>query len=477
MAPQGASGDRWGRILNEGMNMKKYLKLPDGSIFQKRPAGATLYIKEDAFSWGKKRRLGVNLDGARLLEFCNGNETAEGVLKKHNFSYPDNIVSREVADKFLAKTLEAGMIESSERPVDAKTRVCGSYEYYYPEHTTVEVTSQCNYSCKHCYRNSSPAANTHMDYLKLIEYLGAFRDHGGSVIEITGGEPMLYKIFFELIEWSYKNLEVVGILTNGYYLQEDAVKRLLPFREKLVFNISLDSHRPEFHNAFRGKEDAFEKTTRAMDLLGRNKFRFRLSMSVTRDNFFDMEGTAELAKKYGAAYFGCNPVQDFGRGGEIAGGLVEEFEKDPARYIEYEKGIHEKYSGFLHVISKDARKQLEIGNCGIVHRTVTVGPDGEMRPCAMFDSGLKIGNIYKQSFEEIFHSPLGGIFSRMHGPKREICGDCKKFNICNGCILRGLKTGLKQADCKWLKSVDILKYIIRQPEAKKCGNLSEPYYG
>lgn len=457
--------------------MEKYLRLPDGSIFQKKPAGATLYLKDYASSWGKKRSRAVNLDGARLLEFCNGNETASSAAEKHNLACPGNIVTEEVARRFFSQALEAGLIEASERPAGFTSRVCGSFEHYYPEHTTVEVTSQCNYTCKHCYRDSSPDNNAHADHAKLLEYLGAFRDHGGSVIEITGGEPMLYKNFFELVDWAYHNLEVVGILTNGYYLQEEAIERLLPFKEKLVFNISLDSHRPEFHNAFRGKADAFEKTTRAMELLGKNGFRFRLSMSVTRDNFFDMEGTAELAKKYGAVYFGCNPVQDFGRGGEVAGGLTADFEKDPARYVDYERGIHEKYKGFLHTISSEAKKQLETGNCGIVHRTVTVGPDGEMRPCAMFDSGLRIGNIYKQSFEEIFHSPLGGAFSRMQGPKKEICGDCKKLNVCNGCILRGLKTGLKEADCKWLKSVDVLRYITGQPEAKRCGNISEPHYG
>lgn len=457
--------------------MNKYPRLPEGSIFQKRPAGATLYLKEDASNWGKKRRLGVNLDGSRLLEFCTGKESGRAVVEKHNRAYPGNPIAVDVAGKFFEKAVGAGLLEFSARSARAKTRVCGSYEYYYPEHTTVEVTSQCNYKCKHCYRGSSPAASPHIDYGKLLKYLAAFRDHGGSVIEITGGEPMLYGNFFELVKWAYENLEVVGILTNGYYLQEEAIKRLLPFRDKLVFNISLDSHRPEFHNAFRGKKDAFEKTTRAMELLGKNKFRFRLSMSVTRDNFFDMEGTAQLAKKYGAVYFGCNPVQDSGRGGGLAGELAAEFQKAPARYIAYEKGIHEKYKGFLHVISADAKKQLETGNCGIVHRTVTVGPDGEIRPCAMFDIGLRIGNIYQQTFEEIFHSPLGKVFSHMRGPSKEICGDCKKFNICSGCILRGVKTGLKEPGCKWLKSVNVLKYIGMTPELKKCGNLQEPYYG
>ena len=457
--------------------MKKYLSLLNNSIFQKSPSGATIYFKEDVSSLEKKGRLGVNLDGARILEFCNGQETVETVVEKHNFSYPDNIISKEVADKFFKKVIASGMIESSLQPNTGKVLICGSYKYYYPAHTTLEVTSQCNYKCKHCYKESSPDANEHVDYQKVIEYLGAFRDHGGSVIEITGGEPMLYKKFFELVEWSYRNLEVVGILTNGYYLQEEAIKRLLPFKEKLVFNISLDSHRPEFHNKFRGKADAFEKTIQALEFLRDNKFRFRLSMCVAKDNFFDMEGVAELAKKYGAVYFGCNPVQDFGRGEELIRELAVEYAKEPLRYIEYEKMIHEKYKGFLHTLSSKNIKQLETGNCGIVHRNVTVGSDGEIRPCVMFDSGLKIGNIYQQSFEEIFHSPLGGVFSRISSPSRKICGDCKKLDICKGCVLRGIKTGLKQAECKWLKSVDILKYINKIPKAKECGNFLEPYYG
>lgn len=457
--------------------MNKYLRLPDGVVFQKRPDGATLYFRGGGTEWGERRRMGVNLDGARLLEYCNGRGTMETVIAAHNLAYPENIVTRETAALFFGNAEGAGMVEISDSAGEAKAEFCGSYECFFPSHTTVEVTSQCNYNCRHCYRDSSPENNSHIDHEKLMAYLRAFRDNGGLAMEITGGEPMLYGRFFELVEWACGNMDVVGILTNGYYLDEKAITRLLPFREKLVFNISLDSHRPEFHNKFRGKPDAFEKTIRALELLGANKFRFRLSMCVSRDNFFDMEGVAELAKKYGAVYFGCNPVQDSGRAGALIEEMAQEYAKDPKRYVEYEQMIHEKYKGFLHVLSEKSLKKLATGNCGIVHQTVTIGPDGTLRPCVMFDGGLELGNIHKQTFKEIFHSPLGKAFSQMRAPGKEICGDCEKVGLCKGCILRGIKNGLEHPDCKWLKSGDALKYISRPPETKECRNLTEPCHG
>ena len=454
--------------------MKKYFRLPDNSIFQKRPGGAVLSLKTEAENWGKEYRMEVNVDGARLLELCDGKSTLDDILETNNSRYPAALLSKETGAEFFADALEAGMVEVSGEPAACTSRVCGSHEHYYPENTTVELTTQCNYSCKHCYRESSPSENTHINYDKLMKFLHDFRDHGGSILALTGGEAMLYKNFFELVEWACGNFPSVAVLTNAYYLQDKAVERLLPFRDKLIFCVSLDSHRPEFHNAFRGKADAFEKTLRAIELLGRHKFRFRVSMSVIKDNFFDIDATAELARRNGALYFAYSPVLSTGRGDALDGGLAADYGKDP-RYAEYEKMLREKYKGFLRGVYNRPGDQLDRPadrpNCGILHSTLAMGPDGEIRPCALFAGGLKVGNAFNQPFEEIFHSPLGAAFSSMPAPSKETCGDCTKFGLCRGCIFLGLKNGLNDPGCKWVKTSDIRKYLTGELEGRKCADM------
>jgi MoaA/NifB/PqqE/SkfB family radical SAM enzyme len=460
--------------------MEQYFKLPDNAIYQRTPDGATLYtVFSDENGWLRKKRLAVNRDGSKLLELCDGEKELGAVIHTHNKQYPDNIVLPDVASKFFSNACKDGLLEShSVRQTASTCRIAGSYTHYYPEHTAIELTSQCNYRCKHCYRGSSPENDTHIDYDILMQYLNEFYNQGGTVIELTGGEPLLYKRFFDVLEWSAKRFEITGILTNGYFLQDEAVEKLLPYKERLVLNISLDSHRPQFHNEFRGKNDAFEQTLNAIKLLGKHKFIFRVAMSVTKDNFFDMEDTLELARKHGATLFGYSPVFNFGRGEALCEYVAKESQTHTSQeYLDYELAFQERNKDFIHFTSDETKKALETGNCGIVHRSITIGPDGEVRPCVMFDSGFRLGNIHKQSFTEIFGGKWGEIFHELPCPKESICGSCKNIGYCKNCVLRGMKMGMEMPECTWLKKTGIAKYLQTKPAEKICSNTAEPYYG
>jgi radical SAM protein with 4Fe4S-binding SPASM domain len=274
-------------------------------------------------------------------------------------------------------------------------------------------------------------------------------------------------------------MDLVAVLTNGYFLQEEAVERLLKYKDKLMFNISMDSYRPEFHDKFRGKEGAHARTAKAMELLGRHGFTYRAAMSVTDGNFFDIEGTIKLAKRHGAKIFGMTPVLDTGRGDELCAGQKQKTDMDFARKcMEYEKYILGNYRDFIHLVTEAQALDVRKSNCGLIHRSVTVGPDGELRPCVMFGGGvIKIGNIYQQSFKEIFEGKLGVFFNRLHGPKPEVCGDCKHLPYCQNCPLKGVKMALKTPDCRWAAQTGVLKYVKDAPSHKVCGNAQEPYYG
>lgn len=460
--------------------MKEYISLPDNMTFQKRPTGATLFkVMPDGSTWKEKFSKAVNMDGARLLELCDGQSDLPGLTARFNELYPDNALTVEKAAAFFKRSAEERIVLFGAEKKRSKVRFAGSYEHFYPQHSTIELTDQCNYKCAHCYRGSSPQASKHIDFEKCKQYINDLWENGGTVLELTGGEPLLHKNFFEIVDYAYARMGMIGVLTNGYYLQEEAVERLVKYKDKVMFNISLDSCRPEFHDKFRGKEGAFAKTTHAMELLGKYGFTYRAAMSVTEDNFFDIEGTIKLAKKYGARIFGMSPVMDMGRGEELCGVKQAEPSKD---YIQkcsdYEKHIMTDYRDYLHLITEEQSKAVRDSNCGLLHRSVVVGPDGELRPCVMFGGDIiTIGNIYKQSFKEIFEGGLGPVFSKLNGPKAAICGDCKHFQYCQNCSLKGVKMALKTPDCRWAKETGILKYVKSAPAPKTCGNAQEPYYG
>lgn len=458
--------------------LDSYPLLRPRTIFQRTPDGARLNLRDVVPDrnrpWKSYFTNSVNMDGARLLELSDGSRTVRDIIAAFNGIDSASQINGEVALRFFDKAREQNLAQVHDSPAAGGSEFRGEYEYFFPAHVTVELTDKCNYFCKHCYRSSAPSRSTQVSLEALKSFLGDFHKHGGVVVELTGGEPMLHPDFFEIVKWCNERFSLVGVLTNGYYLQEEEVRRLLPYRDHMIFNLSLDSHREDYHDGFRGMKDAYRRTVKAMRLLSENKFFYRVSMSVTAENFFDIEGTVQLARSLGASAFTFNPVFDVGRGRNTPGPQITD-PKEAQRYVDYETGIYEKYKGFLSTLDETQQNALKRSNCGLLSKTITISPDGTIRACVMFDSVFEIGNINRQDYGSIFRRKELTAFSRLPAPREEFCGDCRHLGYCKGCVLRGVKRASETAVCPWLEKTGMKEPLQKLKVAeKKCHNSLEP---
>lgn len=461
------------------VDLDVYPVLRPRTIFQRTPGGARLnlrgVVQDSSRPWKSYFTNSVNMDAARLLELSSGKRTIREIIKEFNKVDPEAQVDEETALKFFAKAKDQNLADILNSPGAAsECSFCGEYDYYFPAHVTVELTDKCNYFCKHCYRSSAPSRSQQLPFEVLTSFLEDFHKNGGVVVELTGGEPMLHPDFFEIVKWCNERFSLVGVLTNGYYLQEEEVKKLLPYRESMIFNLSLDSYKEEYHDNFRGMKDAYKRTLNAMRLLSENKFFFRVSMSVTADNFFEIEETIKLAKGLGASAFTFNPVFNVGRGQNTAAPNITD-PVEAKKYVDYETGLYKEHAGFLSVLDENQQSALKKSNCGLLSKTITISPDGTIRACVMFDSAFEIGNINKQDYATIFRRKALTEFSSLPAPRAEFCGDCAHGGYCRGCVLRGLKRASEIETCAWLDKTgmkDALKnFKILE---KKCHNSMEP---
>ncbi len=123
----------------------------------------------------------------------------------------------------------------------------------------ISLTDRCNFRCLYCMPKDGVELLPH-DEILSIEEIGVlvdiFTSYGIKYVRLTGGEPLIRKGFFDLLDIISQNkkIEDVSLTTNGYFLKE----MVKPLREKGVkrINISLDSLRPE----------VFKKITRIGDL-------------------------------------------------------------------------------------------------------------------------------------------------------------------------------------------------------------------
>ena len=89
----------------------------------------------------------------------------------------------------------------------------------------------CNFDCIYCYANNNQGGvKSQEKWERIIDDIAIyFKENNISTgrINLVGGEPLLYKKLPEIIDYICDKNIKVSILTNGYYLNEEFIKKVL----------------------------------------------------------------------------------------------------------------------------------------------------------------------------------------------------------------------------------------------------------
>ena len=198
--------------------------------------------------------------------------------------------------------IEIGLIhkaESSEKLSDwSKPRI---FENRYFPAMNLMITGKCNYNCIHCFNaadNAPLMSEWSMDEADRL--LDQARDCGINAFTITGGEPMLHKSFFEILEGIYaRGMYVEELNTNGYFIARQALDRMKAIGCVPLMKISFDGL--GYHDWMRAHQGAEETALRAIRLCGENGFPVKVQTNMNRRNRDSMLKTAERLDAMGVA--------------------------------------------------------------------------------------------------------------------------------------------------------------------------------
>lgn len=125
------------------------------------------------------------------------------------------------------------------------------------------ITRKCPMRCEHCFEwdnLNQKESFTKEDLLKVIEL---YQKEGVLQIHFSGGEPMVrLKDLIELVRHASPRT-ACWVLTSGFNFTQ-ANARLLKEAGCTGVVVSMDHYRPEMHNHFRGKQEAFENAVNAV---------------------------------------------------------------------------------------------------------------------------------------------------------------------------------------------------------------------
>jgi len=112
---------------------------------------------------------------------------------------------------------------------------------------------------------------------------------------ITGGEPLLTDILWDLLPALKPQTHYISVQTNATLLTEQRAQRLAKLGVNCI-TTSLDSNDPQEHNTFRGMKSAYEKTLQGLENAKRAGMQILVAGVITHQNLRTPE-LRQLIKK------------------------------------------------------------------------------------------------------------------------------------------------------------------------------------
>jgi len=308
---------------------------------------------------------------------------------------------------------------------------------------TWELTYACNLQCVHCLSSSGQRDPRELSTAEAKRVLDELRDLQVFYINIGGGEPMVRRDFFELVEYSVDNGIGVKFSTNGAFIDAEKARRLASM-DYLDIQISLDGVDAATNDAVRGA-GSYDMAMRAMEHLAAADFGpFKISVVVTRQNVPQLDRFKALADSFGAQ-LRVTRLRPSGRG-------VDSWDHLHPTNAQQREIYDWLMANGEHVLTGDSFFHLNalgdplpgLNMCGAGRVVCLIDPIGDVYACPfVIHDEFLAGNVRDPGgFARVWkHSEL---FTSLREPQSAgACASCGSFDACQGgCMAAKFFTGL-----------------------------------
>lgn len=318
----------------------------------------------------------------------------------------------------------------------------------------VNLTRRCNLACAHCYLDANTLCAGDVDELGTTEVQTLLDDVAtlghGTMIVLTGGEPLLRKDLETLIRHGTGLGLPMVIGTNAMMLSERRVQSLKQ-AGVLGLGISLDSLDPERHDRFRGYTGAWAKTMAGIERCRRHQVDFQLHFSVTDENAHEMPAMIQFAQSCGARALNVFFLVCVGRAQSLVKLAPERYENLLVELIQAQADYPElivrprcapHYKRVAHQLQPRAAINRISGRDGDgciagIHYA-RVNHRGGVTACPYIEQ--EVGNIRATDFSALWAGAAD--FVQLRSPTLGgKCGACEYRMLCGGCRARPLARG------------------------------------
>jgi radical SAM protein with 4Fe4S-binding SPASM domain len=320
-----------------------------------------------------------------------------------------------------------------------------AFELGVPLSAQIDLTYRCNERCVHCYLDHDDHGEMSTGEIKnLLDEL-AFA--GVLFLTLSGGEILLRKDFFEILEYARELTFCVKLKTNAILIRAAEAERIRSLNVDSI-QVSIYSHRPEIHDAITKVPGSLKRSLDAIRFLKAQGLKVIVADVLMQQNAQDYPGVRALTAELGAEFTldpTITPKMDGDRSilslnaGETA--LHKVFR---------DQGLVGNVEEFCAPPSK-AEEDFEALPCSAGHTACYISPYGDVYPCVQFP--LPSGNVRRTRFLDIWrHSDALNEVRSIRLGDLTTCSHCVHLSGCTRCpglaYMEGNMRGPSIQDCE-----------------------------
>ncbi len=306
-----------------------------------------------------------------------------------------------------------------------------------------ECTLTCNAKCKHC--GSSAETKQYDGELTTDEIKNTFKqiandmDANKILINVTGGEPLVRKDLFEVMEYATNELKFHwGMTTNGILLNDENIEKLKKSNMETI-SISVDGLE-ETHDNFRGVKGSYKTIINNINKLKQANFVNHIQVTTVfhKENINQLEELYKVMLGLELDSWRLISMDPIGRANDndnlaLNGEEIKQL-LDFIKYKNKKKKLELDYGcpGFLGLdYEKEVRKHYFFCRTGINVASILYNGDLFVCPNVPRIKDLIQGNIRIDNFANIWNNKYKE-FRRKDRTKCEECQKCEYWEYCFG---------------------------------------------
>ena len=308
-------------------------------------------------------------------------------------------------------------------------------ETKYPLYTLlIEVTKKCNAACDQCGSRCDIRSEELLPKEQILSALHDIKEGLGTytMLNITGGEPLLRQDLFEMMEEAAAMGFEWGMVTNGSLVTDEVIAKMKQSGMKTV-TVSLDGLR-ETHDSLRHLPGCWDRILEALGKLKKADFLDHLQVTFTanRRNVYEFETLYDLLRPVGLDSIRVSFMDPIGRALDNTELLLTREE------ILYFTGLVNRLNaaggtkilwGCPHYLGGLLENRKFSCFAGIYTASILANGDIFVCPNVPRLPELVQGNILTHSFSQVWKEGFARFRSRALPPK---CAGCAHEKTCAG---------------------------------------------